>query len=91
MAFSLSRNAKLFVTTSQTITGMSNANTWEVPILDGFSFTATTATQEIEISEAGTTPTRGQQVFTTAIEPVEWNIQTYMRPHCWRSCRYSRN
>ena len=80
MAFSLSRNAKLYITTSQTLAAMTNANTWEVPILDGFSFTANTATQEIEISEAGTTPIRGQQVFTTAIEPVEWNIQGYMRP-----------
>lgn len=80
MAFSLSRNAKLFVTTSQTIAAMNNANTWEVPVLDGFSFTANTATLEIEISEAGTIPVRGQQVFTTAIEPVDWSIQSYMRP-----------
>lgn len=80
MAFSLSRNAKLYISTSQTIAGILDTNTWEVPILDGFTFTANTATQEIEISEAGTTPTRGQQVFTTAIEPVEWNIQCYMRP-----------
>jgi hypothetical protein len=80
MAFSLSRNAKLFITTSQTIAAMTNANTWEVPILDGFSFTANTATLEIEISEAGTTPVRGQQVFTTAIEPVDWSMQAYMRP-----------
>ena len=80
MAFSLSRNAKLFVTTQQTIAAMNNSNTWEIPILDGFSFTANTATQEIEISEAGTTPVRGQQVFTTAIEPVDWSIQAYMRP-----------
>lgn len=80
MAFSLSRNAKLFVTTSQTIAAMTNANTWEVPVLDGFSFSAATATQEIEISEAGATPVRGQQVFTTAIEPVDWNLQAYMRP-----------
>lgn len=80
MAFSLSRNAKLYVSTSQTIAGILDSNTWEIPILDGFSFTAATATQEIEISEAGTTPVRGQQVFTTAIEPVEWSIQCYMRP-----------
>lgn len=80
MAFSLSRNAKLYVSTSQTIAGILDSNTWEIPILDGFSFTANTATQEIEISEAGTTPVRGQQVFTTAIEPVEFNIQSYMRP-----------
>lgn len=80
MAFSLSRNAKLYISTSQTIAGLTNANTWEVPVLDGFSFTANTGTLEIEISEAGTTPTRGQQVFTTSIDPVDWSIQAYMRP-----------
>lgn len=80
MAFSLSRNAKLYVSTSQTIAGILDTNTWEVPILDGFSFTANTGTEEIVISEAGTTPTRGQQVFTTAIEPVDWSIQSYVRP-----------
>jgi hypothetical protein len=80
MAFSLSRNAKLFVSKSQTIAGILDNNTWEIPILDGFSFSANTATQEIEISEAGATPVRGQQVFTTAIEPVNWNIQAYIRP-----------
>lgn len=80
MALSLSRNAKLFVTTSQTIAAMLDTNTWEIPILDGFSFSAATTIQEIEITEAGATPTRGQQVFTTAIEPVNWNIQSYMRP-----------
>jgi hypothetical protein len=80
MAFSLSRNAKLYISTSQTIAGILDSNTWEVPVLDGFSFTANTATQEIEISEAGETPVRGQQVFTTAIEPVDWSIQAYLRP-----------
>lgn len=80
MALSLSRNAKLYISTSQTVAGLTNANTFEVSVLDGFQFTAATSTQEIEISEAGATPTRGQQVFTTAIEPVEWSIQAYMRP-----------
>jgi len=80
MAFSLSRNAKLYVSTSQTIAGILDTNTWEVPILDGFSFSAATTTQEIEISEAGSSPTRGQQQFTTAIEPVNWNFQAYVRP-----------
>ena len=80
MAFSLSRNAKLYISTSQTVAGVLDSNTFEVPVLDGFSFTANTATQEIEISEAGSTPTRGQQVFTSAIEPVEWSLQAYIRP-----------
>jgi len=80
MAFSLSRNAKLYISTSQTIAGLNNSNTWEVPVLDGFSFSAATTQLNIEISEAGTTPVRGQQVFTTAIEPVDWSIQAYVRP-----------
>lgn len=80
MAFSLSRNAKLYVSTGATIADMTVSNTWEIPVLDGFAFTAATATQEIEFNEAGSTPVRGQQVFTTAIEPVNWNLTNYMRP-----------
>lgn len=80
MAFSLSRNANLFVSTVDKDTAKLQDNTWEIKVLDGFSFTATTATQEIEINEAGATPSRGQQVFTTAIEPAEWSFQAYVRP-----------
>ncbi len=80
MAFSLSRNAKLFVSTVDKDAAKTQDNTWEIKVLDGFSFTATTATQEIEITEAGATPSRGQQVFTTAIEPAEWSFQAYIRP-----------
>jgi hypothetical protein len=80
MAFSLSRNATLFVSTVDKDTAKTQDNTWEIKVLDGFSFSATTATQEIEINEAGAAPTRGQQVFTTAIEPAEWSFQSYIRP-----------
>ena len=71
MAFSLSRNANLFVSTADKDNAKTQDNTWEIKVLDGFSFSATTATQEIEINEAGATPSRGQQVFTTAIEPAD--------------------
>lgn len=80
MAFSLSRNANLFVSTADKDNAKTQDNTWEIKVLDGFSFSATTATQEIEINEAGATPSRGQQVFTTAIEPAEWSFQSYVRP-----------
>lgn len=80
MAFSLSRNANLFISTADVDTAKTQDDTWEVKVLDGFSFTANTATQEIEINEAGDTPSRGQQVFTTAIEPAEWSFQAYIRP-----------
>lgn len=80
MSYSLSRNARLFVSTSPTITGMTDLNTWQIPILDGFSFTQETGTQEVVVSEAGVAPSRGQQVFNTSIEPVSWNFTNYMRP-----------
>jgi len=80
MAFSLTRNAKLYVSTSQVLGSMTSSNTWEIPIMDGFSFSAATSNQEITISEAGATPNRGQKVFTTAIEPVTWSLSNYMRP-----------
>jgi hypothetical protein len=85
MAFSLSRNANLFVSTVDANADPSGNpltvnNTWEIKVLDGFSFSAAVDTQEIEISEAGDTPTRGQQVFTTAIQPAEWSFQAYIRP-----------
>jgi hypothetical protein len=80
MAFSLSRNAKLFVSTVDKDAAKTQDNAWEIQVLDGFSFSATTDTQEIEINEAGATPTRGQQVFTTAIQPAEWSFQAYIRP-----------
>lgn len=80
MAFSLSRNANLFVSTADVDSAKTQANTFEIKVLDGFSFSAATDTQEIEINEAGATPTRGQQVFTTAIQPAEWSFQAYIRP-----------
>ena len=87
-SFSLIRNARLFVTTvaesaagaRDEVATMTDINTWQIPILDGFSFTAETETEEITISEAGSTVDRGQQVFTTSIQPVNWSISNYMRP-----------
>jgi hypothetical protein len=32
------------------------------------------------LNEAGTTPKRGQNIFNTSIEPVDWSFTTYMRP-----------
>ena len=58
---------------------------WELPILDGFSFSQSTATTEVAVNEmadivAGTSR-RGRKMFTDAFEPAEWNLQMYARPH----------
>jgi hypothetical protein len=92
MAFALSRNARLFVTTQASVTDangdidqslvnlITSANTWRIPVLDGYSFSQGTTTQDIVISEAGQTPARGSQSFNTALEPVNWSFANYLRP-----------
>ncbi len=88
MALSLSRNAKFYA--SYVAAGTStwdgagthpgNADTFEIPILDGFSFSQATGTQNVTLNEAGATPKRGQKMFNTSLDPVDWSFTTYMRP-----------
>ena len=88
MALSLSRNATLILSyQDSTATAWdgagrepSEANTFEIPILDGFSFSQSTGTQNVTLNEAGASPKRGQAMFNTSIEPVDWSFTTYMRP-----------
>ena len=88
MAFALSRNAKLFLSTVESSWDgngsgeftFANANTFEVPILDGFSFGQATGTQTVTLNESGATPSRGQKIFNTSLDAVEWSFSTYLRP-----------
>jgi len=87
MALSLSRNAKFIVSYVDTVGGWDgvgrhpdDANTFEIGILDGFSFSQATGTQNVTLSEAGTSPARGQAIFNTSLEPVDWSFTSYVRP-----------
>ena len=56
---------------------------WEVPILDGYSFSQTTNTSEILLSEMESTvgvSRRGRRMFTDSLAPAEWSFSTYIRP-----------
>lgn len=79
MALQLSRNSKLWVSTVDT--GNDVTNTWEIPLMDDFSFTAPVESTDITVNEAGPKPTRGSRRFNDAIAPVEWNFSTYIRPY----------
>jgi hypothetical protein len=59
---------------------MTPSNTWKLEVLAGFAVTSSAATQDITSLESGTTPDRSQQRFNTAINPVDWNFQVYLRP-----------
>jgi len=88
MALSLSRNATVILSykdaTATTWDGLGStpnlADTFEIGVLDGFSFTQATGTQNVTLNEAGTSPARGQAIFNTSIEPVDWSFTTYIRP-----------
>ena len=54
-----------------------------IPVLEGFSFSQTTNSSEVTISEmestAGTSR-RGRKSFNDSLAPVEWSFSTYLRP-----------
>ena len=59
------------------------ANMWEIPVLDGFSFSQATNSSEITLSEAATTAgksRRSRQMFNDSLAPAEWSFSTYVRP-----------
>lgn len=59
------------------------SNIWEVPVLDGFSFSQATNTSEITLNEMSDTSgnsRRGRQMFTDSYAPAEWSFSTYARP-----------
>lgn len=84
-SLNLQRNSEVFYSTVDlynggAVTSMTPSNTWKLEVLAGFAATSSAATQDITSLESGTTPDRSQQRFNTAINPVDWNLQVYMRP-----------
>tara|TARA_Y100000389_G_scaffold204787_1_gene259655 strand:+ start:6018 stop:7268 length:1251 start_codon:yes stop_codon:yes gene_type:complete len=61
----------------------STAVYWKIPVLDGYSFSQSTATTEVtlnEMQDASGNSNRGRSMFTNALEPAEWSFSTYARP-----------
>lgn len=81
----LQRSSRVFLSSIDLSSGASSTsmtprNTWELEVLSGFSATSSAATQNITILETGTTPDRSQASYNTAVNPVEWELTTYIRP-----------
>lgn len=58
-------------------------NIWEVPVLNGYSFTQSTNASTItlnEMSDATGKSRRGQRVFNDSLSPAEWSFDSYARP-----------
>lgn len=84
MAVNLSRNTKVFLTTADLTVAnpvFTTTDTWEIQVLDGYSFSQSSDSTVITLSEAGDTPVRGQRSFNNRRNPAEWSFSTYMRPY----------
>ena len=70
-----SRDSKMFLEFDSTV--------WEIPVLDGFSFSQATNSSEITLNEmessAGVSR-RGRRAFNDSLAPGEWSFSTYVRP-----------
>lgn len=86
MSFNLVRNSRVFFTTNVNqfgivqATGFTPTNTYEIQVLDGFSFSQNTQSETVTLNEGGDTPVRGQRSFNTSLDPVDYSFSTYMRP-----------
>ena len=80
MAFFFSRDTKVFMKWAYDAT---DTALYEIPVLDGFSFSQATNTSEVTLSEAANSSgysKRGRAMFTDSFAPAEWAFSTYMRP-----------
>jgi hypothetical protein len=94
MSFNLLRNSRVFFTTAVGTSGanigvvgaagapaLSSSNTREIQVLDGFGFSQNTTSETVTLNETGAAPVRGQRSFNTQLDPVDFNMTTYIRPY----------
>lgn len=56
---------------------------WELPVLNGYSFSQATNSSNVTLSEMSDTSgrsRRGQKVFNDSLAPAEWSFDIYARP-----------
>jgi hypothetical protein len=75
-----SRDSKVFV--APLAADGTESGVWEIPVLDGFSFSQATNSSEITLNEmvSSGTSRRGRKMFNDSLAPAEWSFSTYARP-----------
>lgn len=77
-----SRDTKVYVAPLNPSTG-AESGLFEIPVLDGFSFSQATNSSEVTLNEmsAGSNASRrGRKMFNDSLAPAEWSFSTYARP-----------
>ena len=75
--------ASLFFNRDTKVYVKSGSSVWEIPVLDGFSFSQATNVNEVTLNEmtnSSGTSRRSRQMFTDSYAPAEWSFSTYIRP-----------
>jgi hypothetical protein len=76
-------NTNLFFSRDTKVFIEQGTNIWEIPVLNGYSFSQTTNASTItlnEMSDATGRSRRGQRTFNDSLSPAEWSFDTYVRP-----------
>jgi hypothetical protein len=71
-----SRNTKVFA--------KQGSHVWEIPVLDGYSFSQATNSSEItlnEMADSSNNSRRARTMFNDSLAPAEWSFSSYMRPN----------
>jgi hypothetical protein len=79
MALFLKRDTRVFLER----VGTTDTVIWEIPVMDGFSFSQGNTTSETtlnEMADGSGNSKRGRRAFNDALAPAEWSISTYIRP-----------
>lgn len=79
MAIFLKRDTKLYLER----VGTNDTVIWEIPVLDGFSFSQGNTTSEValnEMADASGNSKRGRRTFNDALAPADWSFSMYVRP-----------
>ena len=75
-----SRDTKVYAVQA---TGTSTFNVWELPVLNGYSFSQATNSSQVTLNEMADTngrSRRGQKSFNDSLAPAEWSFDMYARP-----------
>jgi len=78
-----SRDTKVYIAYLNASGAEVSSAVWEIPVLDGFSFSQATNTSEVtlnEMSAGSNVSRRGRKLFTDSYAPAEWSFSTYARP-----------
>lgn len=76
MSLFFSRNTKVYL-------GGYGTKFYEIPVLEGFSFSQSVNSQEITSNEAVSSlgkSKRSKKIINTSMAPAEWSFSTYVRP-----------